>query len=420
MWKGIKEKLKKKTPKAEYDCWLNPIKEASFKNNTLTLAVPNSYFLKRFENKYKPQIEAIIKEKHKDNINVEFQITNLEIICSENRLPKPIITIKKKKFDGKPYFNNYMELTSCIKEANLQEKNNNQNTEKISMPNKYNVKDVATFSIFDSKFFTYPNDTRKKAKVKLDVRFDNGTIKTYDLYRGQLTLNDVGRGQLTTTHAKIFLAIVHIWQKQLCKYVDSKGFYAIVDISLRDLAKHLGYQKVSGADYRRLLNRIKELADSPIILSDKFESYSFTFLWSIIAYTFKKSRNNKSILKITFNPFIAKQLYERKAFLRNPKSYKIKNPTAFKFLFCYDKKIIKGNKFKLEIRDVANNLEITTTNITHIFTMLKTAFKELNGYELNGKYQLQVKLIKENKKYFVVAERILRTKQVMLTPLTLL
>jgi hypothetical protein len=420
MWKKIKEELKEKIPITEYDCWIKPIKEESFKNNILTLNVPNNYFFERFENKYKPQIKTVIKEKYNNNINIKFQITTSKIIYNENELPKQIITMKKKKFNGRPYFSDHIELNLCIKESNLQEKKNNQNIEKISMPNKYSVKDVATFSLFDSKFFTYPNDTRKKAKVKLDVRFDNGTIKTYDLYRGQLTPNDIGRGQLTTTHAKIFLAIVHMWQKQLCKYADSKGFYAVIDISVRELAKHLGYQKVSGADYRRLLSRIKELADSPVILSDKFESYTFTFLWSIIVRTFKKNKNNKSLLRITFNPFIAKQLYERKAFLRNPKSYKIKNPTAFKFLFCYDKKIIKGNKFKLKIRDVANNLEMATTNVTHIFTMLKTAFQELNGYELNDNYQLQVKLIKENKQYFVVAERMSKTKQVVQNPLALL
>ncbi len=110
------------------------------------------------------------------------------------------------------------------------------------MPSKYGVKDVVSFYLFNSKMFAYPNDKRKKAKVSMDVRFSNGTAKVYDLYRGQLVFNDSGYGQLTTTHAKIFLAIIHIWQEQGCKFADNKGWSCFVDISLLHLARRLGYE----------------------------------------------------------------------------------------------------------------------------------------------------------------------------------
>ncbi|OEG71012.1 hypothetical protein ATZ36_03285 [Candidatus Endomicrobiellum trichonymphae] len=51
-------------PEVEFDCWIIPVKEESFKNNILILAVPDGYFFERFENKYKPQIKTVIKEKH--------------------------------------------------------------------------------------------------------------------------------------------------------------------------------------------------------------------------------------------------------------------------------------------------------------------------------------------------------------------
>ncbi|GHT43121.1 hypothetical protein AGMMS49921_10250 [Endomicrobiia bacterium] len=64
------------------------------------------------------------------------------------------------------------------------------------------------------------------------------------------------------------------------------------------------------------------------------------------------------MLRLTFNPFVSRQLYERKAFLRNPQCYKIRNPTAFKFLISYDKKIFAGNKLKLTLKEVTEYLQI--------------------------------------------------------------
>ncbi|GHT25171.1 hypothetical protein AGMMS49953_09470 [Endomicrobiia bacterium] len=408
MWNEIITELKEKIPTE----WLEPIKEESFKDDILTLAVPDTYYAQKYETDYKPLIQNIVKAKTGKAVGLQFQIVASELLTEpviKDEKPKTQL-MEKVKFNGKPYFKNPAELASIVKDANQLKKINAQSIELNSMPNKYGIKDVVSFCLFDSKMFTYPNDKRKKAKVEFDVRFDNGVIKTYDLYRGQITFNDIGRGQLTTTHAKIFLAIVHMWQKQGCKFADSKGWFSTVDISMRELARQLDYERVSGADYRRLLQRIKELADFPIILADKYEAYTFTFLSGVIARTLKKSRSNRFMLRLTFNPFISKQLYERKAFLRNPQCYKIKNPTAFKFLICYDKRIVKGNSLKLDIHEVANDLELEAEKLSNVVVSLKSAINELKGFEFNDDYRLQVELIKDNAQWLVVAERILKEK----------
>ncbi|GHT45083.1 hypothetical protein AGMMS49936_01750 [Endomicrobiia bacterium] len=118
------------------------------------------------------------------------------------------------------------------------------------------------------------------------------------------------------------------------------------------------------------------------------------------------------MLRLTFNPFVSRQLYERKSFLRNPQCYKIKNPTAFKFLISYDKKIFMGNKLKLTLKEVTKDLQIDYKRTDHIVEAFKTAFKELNGYEINKNYDLKVELIKENKQYFVTAGRSSKNKQI--------
>ncbi|GHT07607.1 hypothetical protein AGMMS49532_00720 [Endomicrobiia bacterium] len=408
MWNEIIVELKEKIPTE----WLEPIKEESFKDDILTLAVPDTYYAQKYETDYKSLIQNILKAKTGKAVGLQFQIVASKLLAEpviKDEKPKTQL-MKKTKFNGKPYFKNSAELALVARDA-IQVKNiDTQNAELTSMPSKYGIKDVVSFCLFNSKMFTYPNDKRKKVKVSMDVRFSNGTLKTFDLYRGQITFNDVGRGQLTTTHAKIFLAIIHIWQEQGCKFADNKGFYAVVDISMRELAKRLGYQKLSGADVKRLTVLTNDLVDFPMILSDGYTAYTFTFLFDVVARTFKKSRSNRTMLRLTINPFISKQFYDRKVFLRNPQCYKIKNPTAIKFLLCYDKRIVKGNGLKLNISEVANDLEILTEQKSIVAEHLGNAFQELNGYELNDRYRLYVELVKEEREWIVVAERILKEK----------
>ncbi|BAV59316.1 hypothetical protein [Candidatus Endomicrobiellum trichonymphae] len=409
MWNEIKTELTEKIP----TIWLEPVKEESFKDDILMLNVPNRYYAEKYKTDFKELIQSVIKTKTGKDIGLQCQIELLPEPITKDKKPKTTSKtplIKETKFNGKPYFESPAELTEISKEISQAKEIDVDNTKLTSMPVKYSIKDVVSFSLLNSKMFTYPNDKRKKTKVEINIRFNNGTIKPLDLYRGQLDFNDEGYGQLTTTHAKIFLAITHIWQKQGCKFANN-SYLAVVDISIRELAKQLGYQKFSGADYKRLLRKTKELADFPMILADMYEAHTFTLLYDVSNHKLKKSRNNKNMLRILINPFIAKQLYERKVILRNPQCYKIKNPTAIKFLICYDKRIIKGNNLRLNISEIANDLEININNITSVAENLKNAFQELNGYELNDSYSLHVELIKEGKEWIVVADRLLKEKQ---------
>ncbi|GHT69887.1 hypothetical protein AGMMS49950_03580 [Endomicrobiia bacterium] len=110
------------------------------------------------------------------------------------------------------------------------------------------------------------------------------------------------------------------------------------------------------------------------------------------------------MLRLTFNPFISRQLYDRRAFLKNPECYKIKNPTAFKFLISYDRTIFKSNKLKLPLKEVTQDLQIEYKRTGDMVKTFKIGFKELNGYKINDHYNLEVDLIKENKQYFVTAQ----------------
>ncbi|GHT15918.1 hypothetical protein AGMMS49573_03810 [Endomicrobiia bacterium] len=416
MWNEIIEELTKEIP----TIWLEGVKEKSFKDDTLTLTVPDRYYANKYIDNFKPLIQSVIKTKTGKDIGLQCQIELLlEPVMKDEKL-KAIMAktplIKSKEFNGKPYYKNYKEIVLVAKEAK-QIKIKEDNIKKVeltSMPTKYGIENVATFNLFNSKMFTYPNDKRKKAKVSMKIRFNDGTSKEYELYRGQIARhNDTGTGQLTTTHAKIFLAITHIWQEQKSRFAND-SYCAVVDTSLTEIAKKLGYKKVSGADRSRILQKIKEMVYFYMMVSDGVRDCGFSLLNNIIVWDKedRKENNYKSTIRISISPFVSKQLYDRKIIMRKPQCYKIKNPTAIKFLLCYDKRIVAGNSLKMNISEVANDLEINiSTNKSMIIEVLNNALKELNGYELNDRYRLYVELVKEEREWIVIAERISKEKQ---------
>ncbi|MDR0800500.1 MAG: hypothetical protein LBN01_03085 [Endomicrobium sp.] len=324
MWNEISAELRRLVPEEAYNLWLEPVVEESYVVNNLgqflTLGIPNGYFLERIETEYKSQIQQVIDLKFGKGIKVLFQLISTDLIGEEELIEKPKLKpqlMKKTKFNGSPYFKNHSELSICAKNAELCEVPDYRDVELRSMPDKYSVDNVAIFSLFDNKFFAYPNDKRKKAKVEIDLRFSDGTVKSFTLCHGQVRSDkSAGYGQLTTTHARILLVVIHLWQNQGSMFANSCGDFAIVDISIRELAKQLGYKRVSGADYNRLSQRIDELVHLPFMLTDSFQnSVSLTFL--IGCSNFRDEQTKLKMIRLCFNPFFSKQLYERKAFLRN-------------------------------------------------------------------------------------------------------
>jgi hypothetical protein len=419
LWKQVSEKLKEKIEKNIYDLWFESIKIKSFINNTMILLVPNIYFQQRIQNDYLSEIKVAAKSII--NLDIEIKIEINSALALEYNL-NPKVTTKQKIYDNKnteqkktifennPNFNNQDEFWRYSNDAKqFQQSQNEQILQLNSMPAKYGETNIACFTTFDSRFFTYPSDKRKKVKIEIKIPFNNGIVKTYNLYRGQFVIGDEGRGQLNTTHARILLAIVHLWQKQGCKFADTNGFFSVVNISIRELAQQLGYKNFGGRDFKRLFNKIMELIEIPNLLVDGTRGFAFTFINKINVLSDTTNRN-KTVLRLAFDPFIAKQLYERKAFLRNPQCYKIKNPSAFKFLIHYDKKIFKGNKLKLKIEEVAKDLQLNYKRLDNLLRVFSHIIKEINGYVLNENYNITVELLNEQGKYYVIAERISNRK----------
>ncbi|GHT34962.1 hypothetical protein AGMMS49592_5080 [Endomicrobiia bacterium] len=421
MLEEIKIKLQEKISKEDYSLWIEPIKEESYKNNILTIVVPNVYYTERIKTVYKSQmielaneifnerIEIGLKIAYQDSLTVELMIDETETHQEQNN--------KTKTWDGNPNFKDLEEFNLFWQKPVGKLSEDIPPTQIKSMPDKYGATRVVCFTSFAGIFFTHPKDKNKFYKVRVKYKFANGKSMEYDLYRGIEAFGRPPVGQLTTTHAKILLAIIHIWQEQGCRFAGTRE-HAIVDITIRELANKLNYKKISGYTFKWLYTKVKELTCFPNLLSrDGKTGESFTFLRNSRTWSDKKDYN-KIKLQLIFDSFISRQLYEKKAILRNYKCYRIIKPTAFKFLIQYDRKIYMGNILEIPLKKVVEELQINPkSRIGDVVKTFKTAFAELDGYELDEKYNLQVELAKKKKEYIVIAKRYSKNKRIKIPKL---
>jgi hypothetical protein len=365
----IKERLKEILPREKYELWIEPIKEfLAEKTETSILIVPNIYF--------KDKISEILKSY---NISAGILIQE-ELLLIQKQQELKIAA--QKPVETKP-------LLSATT---------------LQMEKPYSKEKVATSEIINSKFFTYPKTSSKLKYATTEILLNN---EKYIIHRGKNTPDpdEEPIGQLDTNHLRILLAIIHIWQEQNCKFF---GVQALVNLSvtLREIAKKIGY-KIGGKNMIWLQQKIEELSKYPITLERKHDkkTTSFTFLNELTTQT-KEGKYTKKTLKITLNPILSKQLYERQAILRNKDCYKIKNPTALKFLLTYDKRIYTLQEpFKLKIENTAEELELRgdKQNKTEA---IKRAIKELNGYKITETEEISLELEKEGReRYLVVGKR---------------
>jgi hypothetical protein len=354
----IKEYLKKVITKEDYDLWIEPTTEHTIVGKTV-IVVPNIYFQNR--------ISEILKQQN----------LSAEIIIHEHQELK---TVQQKPV-----------------EANLP-----LSAKTLQMEKPYGKEKVATSEIVNSKFFKYPNDIRKYSAIQITLN-----DQKYVVHRGKKTPDPDEKpiGQLDTNHLRILLAIIHIWQEQNCKFI---GIQALIELSVtfREIAKKIGY-KIGGKNMIWLQQKIEELSKYPITLERKSDgkANSFTFISKLTTQTEQKTYMKKT-LKITLNPILSKQLYERQAILRNKDCYKIKNPTSLKFLLTYDKRIYASQEpFKLNMEEIAAELEIKGKT-KNIIQGVEKVIKNLNGYKLADNQEISLELEKEGReRYLVVGKR---------------
>jgi hypothetical protein len=403
----IKEHLKNVLPKETYDLWIEPIIEKTITtkktyqnipdNRAVTGYQPNMYNktpysawfgYQRYINEqwFKPQIvEETIEETVLIVPNVYFKSKISEILTEHNL--KATIEIDE-------------QLEQATAEIRPQ-----SNIKTFRMEKPYGKEKVATSDMINAKFFTYPTSRKTKYGVT-ETTFKD---QEYIVHRGKKTTNPKEEpiGQLDTTHLKILLAIIHIWQEQNCQFL---GIQAVIKVSetLKEIAEKIGYKAIT-QNTKWLQQKVDELTKYPITIERKYEGNktSFTFLNEVTTQT-KEENANKRTVVLTLHQLLSKELYDREKsnILRNKECYRIKNPASLKFLLTYDKRIYASREpFKLQIEDIAQELELRGEK-KDIIEAIKKIIKNLNGYKITNNEEIMLEFKKEGKeKYLVVSKR---------------
>jgi hypothetical protein len=262
------------------------------------------------------------------------------------------------------------------------------------MPNKYGLTGVANWITLNSAMWAYPNDKRKSATVPIHIDCADGTKVCYTLYRGKITLDTNGVGQLTTTHYRIITAIINLWQQQGCKLFND---CSVVNCTITDIVLLLEISD-SANNYRRVRQYISDLALFPMcMVNDSGNSLGYTLLSTV-------NRNVNGKYRLLMHPFITKQLIGRKAVMRDNNICKISNPIALKLLLLLDKRLAVGHKVVISLSHLAKELELSNdmyNNLRYIKRAIVT-FKDVAvcdktidmqlSKNSNGKWQLVASL----------------------------
>jgi hypothetical protein len=294
----IKDYLKSKLPKETYDLWIEQTIEQTITtkktyqdipdNRAVTGYPPNMYNqttnrnffpydYQRYINEqwFKPQtVEKIIEEKVLIVPNVYFKNRISEILIKHNL--KATIEIDER-----------LELEQAPAEIRPP-----LNIKTLRMEKPYGKEKVVGSNMINAKFFTYPTSRKTKYGVTQTMFND----QEYIVHRGKETTNPKEEpiGQLDTTHLKILLAIIHIWQEQNCQFL---GIQAIIKVSetLKEIAEKI---EVKRQHQKWLKQKVDELTKYPITIEKKYEGNktSFTFLSKATTQTKEgnaKKRNSR-------------------------------------------------------------------------------------------------------------------------------
>ncbi|MDO9026565.1 MAG: chromosomal replication initiator protein DnaA [bacterium] len=92
LWAQAQEKIKERIGSGSYDTWLRPVKAASMGDTSITLRVPNQFFIQWLEQHYLPFIKEALKETALKELDVIFSAPTEQPkpALSEKQLPPPL------------------------------------------------------------------------------------------------------------------------------------------------------------------------------------------------------------------------------------------------------------------------------------------------------------------------------------------
>ena len=189
----------------------------------------------------------------------------------------------------------------------------------------YGKNSMPWLTLIDPVFFTLSTNKSKSDVVNIIIRTHNEKEVIIPMTRGRIKPKGKERGILTATHGRIFAAVTQFWIEQGCEYseFENGALSCYCYVSLRQLAKCLGWRKFAGSSLLWLTDMVFDLKTRPYYMDleqlniPKLTGYGFTLVDTVEIVEGKGKKGQiESVFKVQFSSTISNQLLFRRAVSR--------------------------------------------------------------------------------------------------------
>lgn len=196
--------------------------------------------------------------------------------------------------------------------------------EKKEMEIPYGKETIPWATFMSSNFFTLSTNKAKSDTVQAKFRTMDGEVTVIPMLRGRIKPKGEELGIPTVEHGRILAAIENIWARQgsaYHSYADAPSV-CYCYVSIRELAKLLGYTNFGGRDLVQLTNKVWNLKHMGYYLDLASLGFKhsmnrgFSLLHSVELAEGMKHGQMETILKVEFSTPLSAQLINRKVVSR--------------------------------------------------------------------------------------------------------
>ena len=357
--------------------------------------------------KSKPFLEKALRELGEPVVAEEFGELKYQIQTRQIRSPaKYLTTLLKKQLNkiggGKEKksppllpekIKTYFEGTQLTLFSSFRPVKEEGEVDQGKMAVPYGKEIIPWATFISSSFFTLSTNKAKSDRVLAKFRTLDGDVSIVPLLRGRIAPRAQENGILTAEHAKVLAALESIWVRQKCqrnKY-PSGAVTCYCYVSIRELAKALGWKSFSGQGLTWLTNMVYNLKTMPYYMDltglnlKNITGYGFSLLDSVELAEGKKRGQPERVLKVKFSTPLSVQLLDRHTVSRPIELAHIHGELAFLIRLFIEPILIglNGGEYNKTLTDLIKELSLPSAgwhnNRTGRKNVFGKAIKELNA-----------------------------------------
>lgn len=295
----------------------------------------------------------------------------------------------------------------------------------------YSFKHVPWISFLGPEFFTLSTNRVKSDKVLARFSTFGGDDRLVPVLRGKFFPGDSDRGILTAEHARILLALEDMWLEQsmahgydFVVYDETGACHCYCVVSIRELAKRMGWKSFSGQILTHLKRKVMDLSvfgyylDLDSVEGLNFKGYGFSLLSEVVIMPDKKEGvKGEATLKVSFSDPISRQLINRRAVSRPKEMMRHRGELALLLRMEFERALMGSEYYERTLKELILILHLPATAWHEYASLRKRQFdkavKELNMCHLVDGRKWQVTLVKTDDDHKLVAqvENVRRLKQ---------